>query len=202
MDFITNAIESQKDEIETVSLLEFLHYNGVDYHATDNDGRNTLHYTFQSCILEQYRRADEDVLTAVYKFLIETVDVNCLLADRNGINPLMLAQKNHAESACVSKLINRDVPKQSDNNGAKNLDLDCSVLEEVQKCSNPMSKSVPYMPQQMQTQLRLPPFTSLPNYSLFGGCHPPESESESESLTSDTSTDIDSPGSTNERTSP
>lgn len=105
------------------------------------------------CILPSLSIEQEVVLTAVYKFSIETAAFNSFLADKNGISPLMLAVENFTENACVTDFINRDVPKQYDKNDAsyfhylakadapgsrikeikrmlmtKNLDLDATVL--------------------------------------------------------------------------
>ena len=141
MYFLQNALEHGRDASELTLFMHFFHSIGMDFHLTDAGGRNVLHYIFgyrhvnQPSRLQKssvstrlfsksgfrlYNRTDRSfsVLSAIYDFLVDTIRIDCFLADENGANPLMLALLNYPESAAVTKFINRDVPNQKDKNGS------------------------------------------------------------------------------------
>ena len=104
---------------DLIMFLNFLGSTEMDFHLTDNDGRNVMHYTFQrrgtNGRLLQYSK--NNILSTIFDFLVDKVNVDCFLADKNGVNPLMIALANYPETESVTKFLIRDIPKQVDKDG-------------------------------------------------------------------------------------
>ena len=136
---LQNSLEHRKCAKELIAFMDLLNSSGMEFHLTDAGGRNVLHYVFgyrhvnQPSRLQRssvstplvsktripvYNQTDSSVLSAVFEYLVETIKVDCFLADVNGVNPLMLALLNYPNSVAVTTLINRNVPDQKDKTGA------------------------------------------------------------------------------------
>lgn len=127
MYFLQNSGHRQ-DFKDLTLFLTFLHSTEIDFRLTDNDGRNTLHYTFQAPRALNARELQEHFMSAIspeedaflstaFDFLVDKVNVDCFLADRKGINPLMIALENYSESKSVRKFFNRNIPNKIDRDG-------------------------------------------------------------------------------------
>ena len=103
---------------DLASFLNFLYSTVLDFHLTDKNGRNVLHYTFEAERAMNTTTPDEDnKLSTVFDFLVNKANVDCFLADKNGVNPLMIALKNHSETKTVRKFLKHKIPDQVDKDG-------------------------------------------------------------------------------------
>ena len=158
MNFFQKSARHRQDSKDLTLFLAFLSSAEIDFHLTDNDGRNNLHYTFKApgslnareqqeqdmytispqedilhCpfqapwsldareLQEHYMYPisphEDTILSTIFDFLVDKVNVDCFLADRNGVNPLMVALENYSVSKSVRKFLNRNIPDQTDKDG-------------------------------------------------------------------------------------
>ena len=100
------------------SFLNFLYSTVIDFHLTNKNGRNVLHYTFQAKQTRNSTTLNEDkILSTVFDFLVKTANVDCFHADKNGVNPLMVALENYSETKTARKFLNYNIPDQVDKDG-------------------------------------------------------------------------------------
>ena len=133
---VLTVLENTKRNETLLPLLQLFYSTiGLDFHQTDKDGRNALHYAFIQKITlqtsqtnydensyESYRiwtvSLEEDAIVGdVYTFLTNTVGLDPHLSDRKGVNPVMLAFQNCAECSCIQALLETDIPVQRDFQG-------------------------------------------------------------------------------------
>ena len=118
MHFFRSALFLTDDIQKLTSFLDFLYSTVIDFHVTDNTGRNVLHYTFEAKKTRNTTTPNEDnILSTVFDFLVNKVNVCCFLADKNGVNPLMVALENYSETRTVRKFLNHKIPDQIDKDG-------------------------------------------------------------------------------------
>ena len=133
---VLNVLGNTERNKTLLPLLQLFYYTiGLDFHQTDKDGRNALHYAFIQKITPQCSTtgidevchlfdeiwtvsSEEDAIVGdVYTFLTNTVGIDPHLSDRNGVNPVMLAFQNCAECSCIQALLQTDIPVQRDFQG-------------------------------------------------------------------------------------
>ena len=133
---VLKVLGNTKRNKTLLPLLQLFYYTiGLDFHQTDKDGRNALHYAFMQKITPHRRvtmywgcecyfdkiwtvSSEEDAIVGdVYTFLTNTVGIDPHLSDRNGVNPVMLAFQNCAECSCIQALLQTDIPVQRDFQG-------------------------------------------------------------------------------------
>ena len=111
-----------------IPLLQYFDFIGLDLKLTDNDGRNALHHLFANVVFNDHKightitkrefpEASGNMLKDVYDFLTNDIGVFPTIADKNGINPVMLALENCAGFSWISDLLKLDLPLQSDDKG-------------------------------------------------------------------------------------
>ena len=108
MYLLQNSIHHRQDIHNFTSFLTFLHLAEIDFHRTDDEGRNILHTICMKHNVSQYF----DVL----KYLVDA-GVDPSQETRDGVVPLMFALINDPGEECLRWLLSISPKRHTDKNG-------------------------------------------------------------------------------------
>ena len=110
------TVETRAGTYSCIRFLECMKSNGVDFNATDNEGKNVLHYfVFRTGLLGRF--LDKTCCNETFDYLLKHAGVNVTSQDKKGRNPLMLALRDCLDFSFINELLRNTNPRQSDIDG-------------------------------------------------------------------------------------